>query len=194
MQWKITGLLTWVTDMKKTLLAAFIGGIILTIHYTLCALSALSIEEETIAQHYTQPLFQQPWKVLGSDIPANKMELEFRIKNKTKTWSDWKDATAGYSFEASSQAERVEQSIVDELRWQLSHNLYSENGRTELKSIMESSAYSKALYYVMRMERYNEQNYPDSIQLRAAIEFIPTMDAAPTRQFSYVTFPPYGAP
>jgi hypothetical protein len=180
--------------MKKTLLAAFIGGIILTIHYTLCALSALSTDEATFAHHYTQPLFEQPWNTLGSDLPSNVIELEFRIKTKTKTWSEWKDATAGYAFEANSQAERVEQSIANELRWQLSHNLYSENGRTELKSITESSAYSKAVYFVMRMERYNEQNYPDSIQLRAAIEFIPAMDAAPTRQFSYVTFPPYGAP
>jgi hypothetical protein len=194
MQWKITGLLTWVTDMKKTLLAALIGSIILTIHYTLCALSALTIEEETIANQYTQPLFQQPWSMLGSDLPTNSMELEFRIKNKTKTWTDWNDATASYSFESSSQAERVEQSILDELRWQLAHNLYSENGKTELKNIMESSAYSKALYYVMRMERYNQQNTPDSVQIRAAIEFIPAMDAAPTRQLSYVTFPPYGAP
>lgn len=180
--------------MKKTLLAALIGSIILTIHYTLCALSALSIEEKTIADGYTQPLFQQPWSALGSDLPTNSMQLEFRIKNKTKSWTDWKDATGGYSYEASSQAERVEQSILDELRWQLSHNLYSENGKTELKAIMESSAYSKALYYALRMERYNEKNTPDSIQIRAAIEFIPAMDAAPTRQLSYVTFPPYGAP
>jgi hypothetical protein len=122
------------------------------------------------------------------------MELEFRMKNKSAAWSDWKDATANYTYEPSSQAERVEQSIVDELRWQLANNLYSENGRVELKQVTESSAYSKAIYYVMRMERYHEQNYPDSIQLRAAIEFIPEMDAAPTRQFSYVTFPPYGAP
>ena len=180
--------------MKKTLLAALIGGIILTIHYTLCALSALSIEQETIGSRYTQPLFQQPWRKLGSDVPTNKMELEFRMKNKSAAWGDWKDATANYTYEPSSQAERVEQSIVDELRWQLAHNLYSENGRVELKQVTESSAYSKAIYYVMRMERYHEQNYPDSIQLRAAIEFIPEMDAAPTRQFSYVTFPPYGAP
>ena len=180
--------------MKKTLLAAFIGGIILTIHYTLCALSALSIEQTTIGDRYTQPLFQQPWVVLGSDLPTNRIELEFRMKNKASDWSDWKDATASYAYEPSSRAERVEQSIVDELRWQLTHNLYSENGRAELHSITESSTYAKAIYYVMRMERYHEQNYPDSIQLRAAIEFIPEMDAAPTRQFSYVTFPPYGAP
>jgi hypothetical protein len=180
--------------MKKTLLAALIGGIILTIHYTLCALSALSMEQESIGHQYTHPLFQQPWRKLGSDLPANTMELEFRMKNKSATWSDWKDATANYTYEPSSQAEREEQSIVDELRWQLANNLYSENGRVELKQITESSAYSKAIYYVMRMERYHEQNYPDSIQLRAAIEFIPEMDAAPTRQFSYVTFPPYGAP
>jgi hypothetical protein len=183
-----------VIEMKKTLLAALIGSIILTIHYTLCALSALTIEKDTIAHRYTQPLFQQPWSALGSDLATNAMELEFRIKSKTKSWTDWKDATGGYSFEASSQAERIEQSILNELRWQLSHNLYSENGRTELKTITESIAYSKALYYVMRMERYNEQNRPDSIQIRTAIEFIPAMDAAPTRQLSYVTFPPYGAP
>jgi len=180
--------------MKKTLLAALIGGIILTIHYTLCALSALTIEQETLGHRYTHPLFQQPWRTLGSDLPANKIELEFRMKNKAAAWSDWKDATANYSYDPSSQAERVEQTIADELRWQLTHNLYSENGRVELRPIMESSAYSKAIYYVMRMERYHEQNYPDSIQLRAAIEFIPDMEAAPTRQLSYFTFPPYGAP
>jgi len=180
--------------MKKTLLAAIIGSIILTIHYTLCALSAFSVESSGIAAQYTQPLFQQPWTKLGSDIPTNKIELEFRMKQRANDWSDWKDATASHAFEPSSRAERVEQSIMDELRWQLSHNLYSENGRAELKTIMESSTYSKAVYYVMRMERYDKELYPDSVQLRAAIEFIPSMDAAPTRQLTYVTFPPYGAP
>jgi hypothetical protein len=180
--------------MKKTLLAALIGGIILTIHYTLCALNALPVEQTTIGDRYAQPLFQQPWQKLGSDLPTNKIELEFRKKNKGRDWSDWKDATASYSFEPSSQAERVEQSIVDELRWQLTHNLYSDNGRVELKTIMESSTYSKAVYYVIRLEHYNENNYPDSVQLRAAIEFIPEMDAADTRQLTYFTFPPYGAP
>jgi hypothetical protein len=94
----------------------------------------------------------------------------------------------------SSRAERVEQTIIDELRWQLTHNLYSENGRAELKTILESSTYSKAVYYVMRMERNDKELYPDSVQLRAAIEFIPSMDAAPTQQLSYINFPPYGAP
>jgi hypothetical protein len=120
--------------------------------------------------------------------------LEFRLKQTNHDWSEWKDASASFSYEPSSRAERVEQSIVDDLRWQLTHNLYSSNGRAELKTIMESSTYSKALYYVMRLERYHNGQYPDSIQLRAAIEFIPAMDAAPTRQLSYVTFPPYGAP
>jgi hypothetical protein len=85
--------------MKKTLLAAFIGGIILTIHYTLCALSALSVETSGIADRYTQPLFQQPWSKLGSDIPTNKIELEFRMKQKTNDWSEWKDATTSHGFE-----------------------------------------------------------------------------------------------
>jgi hypothetical protein len=180
--------------MKKTLLAAFIGGIILTVHYTLCALSAFSVDNSSIAGRYTQPLFQQPWSKLGSDIPTNKIELEFRMKQKTNDWSEWKDATASHAFEPSSRAERVEQTIIDELRWQLTHNLYSENGRVELKTITESSTYSKAVYYVMRMERLDNELYPDSVQLRAAIEFIPSMNAAPTRQLSYVNFPPYGAP
>jgi hypothetical protein len=180
--------------MKKTLLAAIIGGIILTIHFTLCALSALSTERSSLENRYTQPLFQQPWSKLGSDLPTNKMELEFRQKSKTGDWSDWKDATGSYSYEPSSKAERMEQSIVDELRWQLTHNLYSENGRVELQTIMESSTYAKAIYYVMRLERYNNEHYPDSVQLRAAIEFIPEMHAASTQQLSYFTFPPYGAP
>ncbi len=180
--------------MKKTLLAAIIGGIILTIHYTLCALSALPSQHSAIGNQYTQPLFQQPWNKLGTDLPTNKTELEFRLKQTNHDWSEWKDASASFSYEPSSRAERVEQSIVDDLRWQLTHNLYSSNGRAELKTIMESSTYSKALYYVMRLERYHNGQYPDSIQLRAAIEFIPAMDAAPTRQLSYVTFPPYGAP
>jgi hypothetical protein len=47
---------------------------------------------------------------------------------------------------------------------------------------------------VMRMERNDKELYPDSVQLRAAIEFIPSMDAAPTQQLSYINFPPYGAP
>jgi hypothetical protein len=187
------GELSWDTKMKKTLLAAIIGGIILTIHYTLCTLSALSIEETTIGDRYAQPLFSQPWHKLGSDLPTNKIELEFRAKNGTSDWSDWKDATAARGYEPSSQAERVEQSIVDELRWQLTHNLYSENGRVELKTIMESSTYSKAVYYVIRLEHTDENNYPDSVQLRAAIEFIPEMQAASTQQLSYLTFPPYGA-
>lgn len=180
--------------MKKTLLAAFVGGIILTVHFTLCALSALPVEHTAIGDQYTQPLFQQPWSKLGSDLPTNKIDLEFRRKTKTEGWSDWKDATAAYSYEASSQAERTEQAIVDELRWQLAHNLYSENGRTELQSITESSTYSKALYYVMRLGQCNQESYADSIQLRAAIEFIPEMESASTRQLSHLTFPPYGAP
>lgn len=180
--------------MKKTLLAAFIGGIILTIHYTLCALSALPGEHSAIGNRYTHPLFQQPWSKLGSDLPTNKTDLEFRMKYANQDWSDWKDASGAYLHEQSSKAERLEQSIVDDLRWQLTHNLYSENGRAELKTIMESSTYSKAIYYVMRLERYHNEHYPDSVQLRAAIEFIPEMEAAATRQLSYFTFPPYGAP
>jgi len=180
--------------MKKTLLAAFIGGIILTIHFTLCALSALPVEHSAIGDRYTQPIFQQPWEKLGSDLPGNTMNLEFRRKTKTSNWSEWHDATSTYSYESSSQAERVEQSIVDELRWQLTHNLYSENGKTELQSITESSTYSKALYYVIRLGQQNDESPADSIQLRAAIEFIPEMSAAATRQLSYITFPPYGAP
>jgi hypothetical protein len=186
--------LSWWSKMKKTLLAAFIGGIVLTIHFTLCALSALSTEYADIGNRYTQPLFQQPWSNLGSELPTNKIELEFRVRQKSTGWSEWTDATSAHSYEPSSQAERVEQSIVDELRWQLTHNLYSDKGRVELQAIMESSSYSKAIYYVMRMEKIDEGIYPDSVQLRAAIEFIPEMNAAPTRQLSYFNFPPYGAP
>lgn len=97
-------------------------------------------------------------------------------------------------FDASTPPERLEQYINSELRWQVTHNLYSEHGEVQLDHIVQSSAYSKALSYALRMTYEKGAPTPDSIQVRLAIGFIAPPDSSAYSTSSYLQFPAHAIP
>ncbi len=179
--------------MNRSVLAVIVGFLLLGAHFTFCMWSACTLlsEPQKKVHHYTSPLFEQPWVVSACDFPTSTLELEFRTLEANQ-WEGWKDATASFAYDATSPAERLEQFINEEMRWQITHNFYSENKRPELKRILESSAYAKALHYVLSMNYHVENSVPDSVQLRMAIHFIPSPDQAYSEQIAYLNFPTYG--
>ncbi len=172
-----------------------LGFLLLAAHTTVCLWNAFQTDSSSHGSIFkcAQPLFKQPWREVGSDHSTSTMELECRTFQE-RGWSDWHDATGHFEYDPSSPVERLEQGINDELRWQLSRNLYSENGRVQLERITESAAYGKALYYAMRMEKNHSGSMPDSVQLRLAIQFVPPTDQAQTIQTTHLNFPVYSAP
>lgn len=169
--------------------------LLLALHACLCLLEIFGRDISTPkwAQLYTGTLLEQPWSELGSDVSTSSINLEFKAYKKTG-WSEWQDASAAFSYDTDTPIERLEQGINDHMRWQLTHNLYSENGRVQLNRVLESPAYAEALYYVIRMNEFQDSISPDSTQLRLAIQFTPAMDKAYTTQLSYFNFPVYSKP
>jgi hypothetical protein len=148
---------------------------------------------QPVAIDYTYPLFPQPWQTITSHIPTSDAQLEFR-SNAHGSWSEWQDASAAFDYNNNSVAERIEQGINEELRWQILNNLYVEGGRQQFDHIVESSSYSKALYYVLRLHRYYEKPMPDTLQLRMALRFTPEPENAYTFQRTFLEFPKYTLP
>lgn len=142
---------------------------------------------------YTYPLFPQPWSATSSDFPTSDIQLEFRTCA-AASWSDWQDAGAVLHYDNASVAERIEQSINEELRWQILNNLYSTGGRMQFDHITESSSYAKALYYVLRMHQCKHLDMPDTLQLRVSLRFTPEPNQAYTFQRSQLEFPKYTVP
>lgn len=181
--------------MNRSVVSVVLAFTLLSAHFGLCLWSSLAqtTSPPAYVSRYTQPLFLQPWSTLGTDYPTSYSELEYRALI-DKKWSDWQDATTSFGYDTSTPVERLEQGINEQLRWQITHNLYTENGRAQFDRVLESSAYSKALYYVLRMENHHKQINPDSVQLRLSICFTPEPTQAYTRQCSYLNFPIYGTP
>ena len=178
--------------MNRTVFSVVAAFLLLGVYFTVCLWSALSLSSvpQSKVHRYTVPLFEQPWFVVGNDFPTSTLQLEFRTYGENQ-WSGWNDATASFSYDDSSPMERLEQFINEELRWQITHNLYSENARPEFKRILQSAAYAKALHYALSMNYHGGNSLPDSVQLRMDIHFIPPPDQAYTQQISYLNFPAY---
>jgi hypothetical protein len=178
--------------MNRTVISVLGAFLILGAFSLVCAWSALSLSSapQLKVHRLTTPLFEQPWFVAGNDFPTSILQLEFRTLGRNQ-WDEWRDATASFSHDEASPMERLEQFINEELRWQITHNLYSENSRPEFRRIKESSAYAKALHYALSMNYHGGNPLPDSVQLRMAIHFVPPPDQAHTQQISYLNFPPY---
>lgn len=181
--------------MNQSCAAALVACLVLFTHFGLSLWSActLSSAPQSNVHRYTHPLFEQPWYSFGCDFPTSTLNLECRFANDSQ-WSDWKDATSSMAFDASTPPERLEQYINSELRWQVTHNLYSENGQVQLARILESSAYAKALNYALRIAYEKGSSTPDSIQVRLAIGFIAPPDSSASGTSSYLRFPAHAVP
>lgn len=181
----------------KSKLIRRLAGIIFMLHMTMLLLGALhsqlSIRNKALVNDYVFPLFPQPWEAFGSDADANDIQLELRSFSDT-LWSDWTDAGVYFGYNSNSASEAIEQGINDELRWQILNNLYSEGGIRKMDRILESASYGKALYFVLRYQRYNSGSMPDSVQLRLSIRFTPPPHQAYTFQRTYLDFPVYDVP
>lgn len=178
--------------MNRRFVAVIAGFLIVGVYFTLSLWSALTLSSapQSNVHRFTSPLFEQPWFAAGSDFPTSTLQLEFRIMGGNQ-WSEWRDATAAFMYDEGTPMERLEQFIDEELRWQITHNLYSAKGGFEFSKIQESTAYAKALHYALRMNYHDGQALPDSVQLRAAIHFIPPPDQSYSKQLSYLNFPTY---
>jgi len=143
--------------------------------------------------NYTYPLFPIPRSPISTDFPTSDMQLEFRTCT-NELWTEWQDAGTAFHYTSFSISERIEQSINDELRWQILNNLYSSGGQVQFNHITESSSYAKALYYVLRMQRYQKMEQPDTLQMRSALRFTPDPEKAYTFQRTHLEFPKYAVP
>jgi hypothetical protein len=176
-------------------LAVFFAFILLVTHFTIVLFGIFSEKSKLPAwlTGYTQTVLKQPWKELGTDCTTSALQLEYR-DFRNGSWNEWSDATSSFSYDSGSPLERIEQGINDKMRWEITHNLYSEEGRVQFNRITESTAYAEALYYVIRMNENAGNTAADSLQLRLAIAFTPSPNGAYTQQTSYLTFPVYHKP
>jgi hypothetical protein len=174
-----------------------ITAIIAAIHLLLVSLGALGNQLpgwlSSFVVNYTYPLFPQPWSAGATDIPTSDMQLEFRTCT-NESWTEWQDAGTAFNYTSFSIPERIEQSINDELRWQILNNLYASGGQVQFDHITESSSYAKALYFVLRMQRYQKMEQPDTLQMRAALRFTPDPEKAYTFQRTQLEFPKFAVP
>jgi len=170
---------------------------IVSLHLLLVGLGALGTQLPAwlrpAVNDYTYPLFPQPWSKSSTNFPTSDAQLEFRSCT-TNHWSEWQDASTAFHYNDNSVAERIEQGINNELRWQILNNLYSADGQRQFDHILESSTYAKALYYVLRMHRYHQTDLPDTLQLRMSLRFTPEIGKAYTFQRTQLEFPKYEVP
>jgi hypothetical protein len=181
--------------MRRSIIALLVACLMLSIHFSFCLWSAFtqSSAPQANVHRYTRPLFVQPWYTIGSGMPTSVLDLEYRICEGAH-WDEWNDASDSLSSGESSPVGRIEQSILDDLRWQVTHNLYSSSGRARFDRIQQSGAYARAIYYVVHMEQIRGAFSPDSLQLRLAIRFIPPTDQAYSQQTTYLNFPALSPP
>lgn len=146
-----------------------------------------------LTQAYTTPLFPALRPTPGKAVATSDCNLEFRSFKATR-WSDWQDASACFGYSPQSTTEHIEQALCEEFRWEVLHNLYTAGGKQQFDHIIQGSTYSKALYFIVRMERLHEQAASDSIQLRLNYRFTPPPDQAYTFQRSFLEFPAFDIP
>lgn len=148
---------------------------------------------KNITTAYSAPLFPSPNPAPGTAIATSDCQLEFRA-SWGAGWGDWRDASGAFGDSLNSTTERIEQGLCDEFRWQVLHNLYSEDGRQRFDHIIQSNTYSKALYFIVRLQQLHDQPAADSIQLRLNYRFTPPPDQAYSFQRSYLELPPFDLP
>jgi hypothetical protein len=146
-----------------------------------------------LTQAYTTPLFPASRPTPGKAVATSDCNLEFRSYKSTR-WSDWQDASSGFGYSPQSTTEQIEQALCEEFRWEVLHNLYAAGGKQQFDHIIQGSTYSKALYFIVRLERLSEQSASDSIQLRLNYRFTPPPDQAYTFQRSFLEFPAFDLP
>jgi hypothetical protein len=146
-----------------------------------------------ITTAYTSPLFPSPNPAPGTAIATSDCQLEFRASRGTG-WSNWCDVSGAFGDSLNTITERIEQGLCDEFRWQVLHNLYAQDGQRRFDHIVQSSTYSKALYFIVRLEQLHNRPAADSIQLRLNYRFTPPPDQAYTFQRSYLELPPIDLP
>ncbi len=182
------------THVKKGLKIFTISSVLLfLIHFALitayCFRDDLPFQINRFSDRYAVPMFHQNWKLFAPDLPKYNAELEYRYADSSR-WSDWRDASAGFGFDASSRIETVEQGFNTALGWQVLNNFYSRDGRKQFDRIVQSSDYARSLFFVLKMhELHSNKPQPDSLQVRLHFRFTPPPDKAYTFQTSYLEFP-----
>lgn len=161
--------------LKAFVLALALGILIhfgITLVYVFRDNMPMALNRQT--DHYMAPVFHQNWKLFAPDLPRYNCELEFRLAINNE-WTDWKDASSFYGHESYSVVETIEQNILTQLNWQLLHNLYSRNGERQFDRILNSTAYTDAMFMVMKMHRNaNPDKREEMMQIRIRYSFTPT--------------------
>lgn len=142
---------------------------------------------------YSYPLFPTPTPMPGTTLATSDCQLEFRAAGRNG-WTDWRDASGAFDDSLHSTTEHIEQSLCEEFRWQVLHNLYAEDGEQHFDHVLQSSTYSKALYFIVRLQQLHHEPAADSIQIRLNYRFTPAPDQAYTFQRSYLEFPVFDLP
>lgn len=189
-------LMVGLPEKKKSIFILTIAGIVvLFVHFTLT--TVFSIHEfvpptlNQLSSNYTFPVFHQDWKLFAPNLAQYNTELEYRYSQKGN-WSEWKDVSVGNNYEATSRIERIEQSFNHQLAWQVTNNLYSENGITQYDRILKSNAYRSALYFVVKMQALNHSEIKcDSLQIRLNFRFTPLPYSVKEPETEQLEFPVY---
>lgn len=122
---------------------------------------------------YMAPVFHQNWKLFAPDLPKYNCELEYRMAYQNE-WSDWQDVSSSYGYNDYSLLETIEQNILTQLNWQILNNLYSRNGEQQFDRIVSSTAYTDAMFMVMKMYRNaNPGKKEEMMQVRIKYRFTP---------------------
>lgn len=144
-----------------------------------------------LAQRYMVPMFHQNWKLFAPDLAKYNTDLQYRFFNK-KGWSNWLEVTEHFGFDKYSKIETVEQGFNSALNWQVVNNYYSLDGKPQFDRLVQSPAYSSALFMAMKMHKtFLPGEALDSIQIRLHYRFTPGMHEARTIRISDLEFPIY---
>lgn len=159
----------------KAFIIALITGLV--IHFALTLIYVFRDQMPVVVNQrtdrYMAPVFHQNWKLFAPDLPRYNCELEFRLAMNNE-WTDWKDMNAVYGYAENSVLETIEQNILTQLNWQVLNNLYSRNDVRQFDRIMSSTAYTDAMFMVMKMHRNaNPGQQEEMMQIRMRYRFTP---------------------
>lgn len=168
---------------------------LLLIHFTMTLIytfgAGASGKINHISQQYMVPMFHQNWKLFAPDLAKYNTDLQYRFANE-KGWSNWLDVTEHFGFDKYSRIETVEQGFNSALNWQVVNNYYSLQGRPQFDRLVQSPAYSSALFMAMKMHKtFLPGERLDSVQIRLHYRFTPGMNESRTIQTSDLEFPIY---
>jgi len=182
---------------KKPIHIIFIAGLVtlFVIHFTFTLIYSFggsnSGKISHLSQRYMVPMFHQNWKLFAPEMPKYNSDLQYRFAN-DKGWSNWLDVTEHFGFDKYAKIETVEQGFNSALNWEILNNYYSLNGRPQFDRLVQSPAYSSALFMAMKMHKtFLPGERMDSVQIRIHYRFTPEMHQARTLQVSDLEFPIY---